>query len=526
MDRLKNFCAWAANLAFRDIPNDVLTRSRLQVMNTLAAMVAGRRTDPGAWHYREGSGPCQRFGEGSADAASAYFEYATDSMRHDFDDYLFMAHSCHSAVLAPLAVGQEVNASGREFLKAVVVANELEGRLGASTVLGPHNGQMWSFLHAAGAAVTTALLKNGDAEAVFHALALSLYNPNYPNTAGFMGGDSKNLTASIPGASGIRIGNRALAGDRAYPEIFEDEKGFLSSYAYVSLPEMMGGAGETWVTRTVSFKPVPGCAYLQAPMQAYTELREEHGFSGNDVESVDVDASLVTLLMESHSAPFWQAGPLTPVNVTFSVELGLGLAILEDDYGVSHLDREYLRVNSDRIRETADRVSLRHDWSRTVDVMRGITAAVDLQPLVGNRGLWTILGGVRKMRREHEGLSTGRELFNLALSGQVRNVLELFASPLDWDEFDLARAQLDDLRFNFGCELTVTLDSGERLARDLSGHRGRADGDPSTQKPIVKGKLWEQADAFYAGDRAEMLVDTVQDLPTSSLGVLTEVLFD
>ncbi|MFB6344306.1 MAG: MmgE/PrpD family protein, partial [bacterium] len=191
MSRLEEFSSWAVNLGYGEIPDDVLKKTRLQVMNMLAAMIAGYRTEQDTRQSGDG-GPCRTF-SGPNDAPGAFFDYALNAMRHDFDDYLLAAHSGHSSVLAPLAVGQAVNASGQDFLKAVAVANELEGRLGASTVLGPHNGQMWSFIHASGAAAATALLKNANSEEFLHAVLLSLYSPNYPNPAGFMGGDSKNL---------------------------------------------------------------------------------------------------------------------------------------------------------------------------------------------------------------------------------------------------------------------------------------------------------------------------------------------
>ncbi|MFB6346218.1 MAG: hypothetical protein ABEK50_10660, partial [bacterium] len=331
---------------------------------------------------------------------------------------------------------------------------------------------------------------------------------------------------AVPGSAGIRYAGRALAGDRGYRDILECDGGFLDTYCYVPLPEMMGGFGETWVTRTVAFKPAPGCAYLQSPLQAYRELRDEHGFSGQEVESVTVDAPLMTLLMESHSSPFWEESQLTPVNVTFSVALSLGVMLIEDDFGVDYLEKSYLESNSDAIREAAQSVTLNHSWDHTFQVMEGVTAGMDTGPLVEKHGYWSILNGLRSMREHHQGLSTSKELFSLITSGQFGKIMKLFDSPLDWETFDIGRAELDEFKFNFGASVTVELESEGELTRDLKGHRGRSEEKSARQKPIVEGKLWEQADAHYPSSRAEKLISSIQDLPETKLNQIVDVLFE
>src|SRR6266566_4810844 len=75
------------------------------------------------------------------------------SMALDFDDYVSFGHTGHSGVLVPLLLAADTGASGPDQLLGQVVANEVEARLGGACLIGPQNGQLWSFIHAAGGAV-------------------------------------------------------------------------------------------------------------------------------------------------------------------------------------------------------------------------------------------------------------------------------------------------------------------------------------------------------------------------------------
>ena len=77
-----------------------------------------------------------------------------------------------------------------------MAGNEVGGRLGAALFLGPHNGQFWSSIHCGSASVAAGVALGLDAERLAHALAIALYQPPYGLWPGFMGPDSKLLTAA------------------------------------------------------------------------------------------------------------------------------------------------------------------------------------------------------------------------------------------------------------------------------------------------------------------------------------------
>jgi 2-methylcitrate dehydratase PrpD len=172
---------FAAELSLGVIPARVAERARLQ---TAAVLAAGRAGERAAAPFAEHA-PAGPLGEVYAGAAA--------SIAHDWDDYLFMGHTGHSAVWTARAFAPEDRDTA---LVAQIAGNEVAGRLGAALFLGPHNGQFWSSIHCGGAAAAAGVALGLDAERLAHALAIALYQPPYGLWPGFMGPATKLLTAA------------------------------------------------------------------------------------------------------------------------------------------------------------------------------------------------------------------------------------------------------------------------------------------------------------------------------------------
>src|SRR5205085_3169309 len=177
------------------------------------------------------------------------------SIALDFDDYMSFAHTGHTAVLVPLLLSAETRAPADDQLVAQVVANEVEARLGGACLLGPLNGQLWSFVHAAGAALAAGRLLGLDETRLAHALAVSLYQAPRPTIPGFMAPDSKLLTAAEPARVGLRAARLAAAGVTGPLDVLDHPDGFLGAFADAPLRGMLRGLGEGWATLTLCIKP-------------------------------------------------------------------------------------------------------------------------------------------------------------------------------------------------------------------------------------------------------------------------------
>src|SRR4051794_10965163 len=130
--------AWIASRP--RIPDSARRAAKFQVLDMIAAVHASARgtvVDPiRAVRAFAGAGRSTFLATGErfapADAAPAT---AALSRAEDYADIGWMGHPCHSAVFASLAVAEHEGSSGADFVDAVVLANEIGGRIGASCLL-------------------------------------------------------------------------------------------------------------------------------------------------------------------------------------------------------------------------------------------------------------------------------------------------------------------------------------------------------------------------------------------------------
>src|SRR4051812_18663236 len=304
-----SFCAeageWAAQLRVADVPERPRERARLQTEATLAAARAGTAAAaPFAAVAPEGP-------------LGDVYRGATASMAHDWDDYLYMGHPGHSSVWVARAFAP---ADDDRALAAQVAGNEVAGRLGAALLLGPHNGQFWSSIHCASGAVAAGVALELSPEQLAHALAIALYQPAYGLWPGFMGPQSKLLTAAEPAVAGARAALLAAEGVTGALDIVEHPRGLLRNFAFVPRPAMLGALGDVWLTDTLAFKPYPGCAYLQAAVAAALEA----AVTPDDVAAIDIDAGMLTVGTEH----LGERAGMTPVGINFSAARSVAVALV------------------------------------------------------------------------------------------------------------------------------------------------------------------------------------------------------
>ena len=116
---LETLADWAISLRAEHIPARVLAAAGSQLRSVLGSLYAGAASPAGRLCRRAALGLASAGGARvlpSGEATSpfaAVLANAACSMAHDFDDYLFLGHTGHSAVLAALAVAEEVERQRR-----------------------------------------------------------------------------------------------------------------------------------------------------------------------------------------------------------------------------------------------------------------------------------------------------------------------------------------------------------------------------------------------------------------------------
>jgi hypothetical protein len=416
----------------------VLERARLQ---TAAVLAAGRAGEQAAGPFAAGT---------PGGAPGEVYMGAAASIAHDWDDYLYMGHTGHSAVWTARAFAPE---DPERALLAQIAGNEVAGRLGAALFLGPHNGQFWASIHCGGAAAAAGVALGLDAERLAHAIAIALYQPPYGLWPGFMGPATKLLTAAEPAAQGARAALLAAEGIRGPLDVIEHRRGLLTNFAFVRRPGLLGALGRVWLTDTLAFKPLPGCAYLQAAVDAALSAE----LTPSDVAGIDVEAGVLTVAMEA-LAP---SDATTPAAINFSAARSVAIALIAGALTHEQLDPAWLSERRAEIEELAARVRVRHDWELTLETVRGPVEAgastADVRP-----GGW-----LRVLRRMRElGMPEVidlRELRSLLARHDLRGELWRVARTRG---DGIESLDTGAMRMSFPCRLRIRLRSGRTLAFD------------------------------------------------------------
>jgi 2-methylcitrate dehydratase PrpD len=501
---IDTIAAWDCGLEYDDIPDRVIEKARLQVLNIIAAALSGRHCDAlghvGTMDLPDGTATVLSAGR-KTNAENAAFVNALYSMSFDFDDYLFMGHTGHSSVLVPLAIAEETGCTLRELLLAQVVANEVEGRLGASVLLGHHNGQMWSYIHAAGAAAAASKLLGLSKEQTASAIALSLYQPNYPLAPGFMLSDSKLLTASLPILSGMMCAKLAQTGMTGNTVLLEAENGFLSRFAYLPLPHMFSGFGEWWVTDTIAFKPYPGCAYIDTAVDSILGIMDEYEqkmgrpIEPSDIKHIDVFASILTMGMNALSE-MYDNNTLHPVNINFSLPKSVAIALINRSLRAEHLSSAMLSRDENVIRSLSQKVRLHHDWQYTLKTQASFYNAIGGKFILKDAGVFQLIKAFRSMRRDLPSMPLnpiGLLKAWSALPGhEKRAIKDGIGKRNDY-------VKMDSFTFSFGARVRVDMNDGNVYEAESIVPRGASTVD---QKKVVMDKL---AHALGSEQRAKAL---------------------
>lgn len=499
---LEHVAGWVAALTPADVPSRLYTLADVQALSIFAAAAAGRLTSAGRAVARAvarrapAGGDHVLVGGGSADLLTAVDAAAQWSMVQDYDDYLFMGHTGHSAVWTAYYVGAAVGADAARVRTAQVLANEVAGRLGASLVVGPHNGQLWAPIHRIGAAAATAWLLGLDARATAHAMAIALYDANDPVVRGFMGPNSKLRTASASTVAGIEAAWAAAEGLEGALDIIEHPQGFWRRFTFAPIRGTFRGLGHTWVGDTLAIKPFPGCAYVDTVVEAVRAVlaqhRERYGYDVAlyDLEHVSIAAGLLTVGMDQLSRPAVAAGLLTPVVVNFSVPLSVAATLLYGHLDGTNMEAEALAADADVLQELAARVKLEHDIGYTVRLLRAVDRVSPLTDWLQALDRT----GIRRARAWYGGEISrglgGLAALRSALSHDDRTflrqrvlwpLLKRAAAPLyGFPPAEVPFDQIDftQLKLPFPARATLVLRSGVRLTAEVvepPGAAGRAD---------------------------------------------------
>lgn len=413
MTALERLAAWACDLRLADAPTDVAMRLRLQSLSVLGATAAGIASADVA-PVLSLARAAQRGphvvapGLPGLPLDAALGTAAALSVALDYDDYLLCGHPGHTAHWASWLVGGEAGSSWDEVQTAQLAANEVMGRLGGLCLGGRQNGQAWAFLHAFGGALAGGLLRRLGPGKLANALAISLCMAPHVDWKAF-GTAAKVLVAGEPLRAGWRAAVLAEAGMEGPLDLLEPGSDFLAVFSGGRpLEGWLTGLGEAWLTRTLTYKLVPGCAYAGTAIEALAELMAEvRRYEGRelgpaDVLRIDVDAGLLTAGME---LLLGRTGPdetawRRPSAIGFSTARSLSLLLARG----GTLDPlafapGALAEAGALVGDLPSRVHVHHDWRMTLGAWNTLRQQVEIDHLLAGLGPSALVAASLRARR-------------------------------------------------------------------------------------------------------------------------------
>lgn len=289
----------AADWTRRPLPAPVAHDARRAVLDWFAALLPGTVEGPAvalsqALASERGQGRAVSYAGGQAGAPRhAAMLNGTASHTAEFDD-IFRDGGYHPGcptISAALAVAQDVGASGEEFLRAVIGGYEVGCRI--AMALQPSHYRNWHItatVGTIGAAVSTAMLKGGDAATIGHAIAIA---------SSFAGGHQENLqgeglTKPMHGGhaadAGVLAGLAAAAGVTGSPDSLHAPHGYAAATSDSTGNWSAGfeGLGEWTPISRMTFKNHGCCGHIFPTLDGLTWLRSQTPFGPEDVRRIEV----------------------------------------------------------------------------------------------------------------------------------------------------------------------------------------------------------------------------------------------
>lgn len=354
MNTTELLAQYVCNTKFEDFPPEVIEKAKWIVKDYFGCAIGGYATGVGRAAIRQ---VCDMGGAAEATvigtnhkvpAACAAFANATLSNILDFDDtYTGSSHPGNTIVSAAVAVAEKVQATGKDFLTAVIVGYEVALRVGNATRLSKDKVQrLWpgTSWQGTGAIAAASKLLKLDHQQTINAFGLAcgvapvpLAVPKFSHSSlgwfknGFAWTTFTGVFWSIFAESGIA----------GITNVFDDPGGFweiIGSDRYFK-DEMVSGLGEKYLILDVDFKPFPSCRWTHTGITAVSELTVD-----NNIEADQVQEVLIRSI--ARIGGFMQYPPMTYGDVSFCFPYQIALALKRVTPGPAWFNLELMKEPS------------------------------------------------------------------------------------------------------------------------------------------------------------------------------------
>ena len=361
--------AFAASLAFADVPESARTTVRRAFLDTVGVTLAGAVEGAGASAF-ETSGTAPDAADvatilglaGDDGPAERALRTGTASHALDYDDLSWGMDGHPSVTLVPplFALAGERGASGEALVTAYAAGFEVECAL-ADPISPEHYEAGWhatATFGALGAAAAAASLLDLDGTETRHAL-----NAAASTAAGLkrnFGSMTKPLHAGLCARSGVTAALLAENGFTADARAVSGDRGFWGLYG----PDDTGAFEfdtDEWAldTEGIHVKYYPCCYFTHTSIAATQALVDEHAIAVEDVERIEVRAA------QGAADALHHADPETGLEAKFSMEYAVACGAVRDRVGLDAFEDDAL--DDPAVQRVRERVEFGVDGSLEYD---------------------------------------------------------------------------------------------------------------------------------------------------------------
>ena len=292
---------YVSHLQYQDLPDDVISYSKLLVLDYLTSAMAGYKVNKvfnkvvldviGGMGGKPES--TVLFGGGKLPAVHAGFINAVYGHGADMDDGNRTAtgHPGTAIIPAVLSLAEAHGISGKDAITAIVAGYDVYVRLGnvmmpSHFLRGFHStGTIGAVAAGAAAAKTLGLTEDG----VRRSISLAAVQASGLHEVSDSGQMAKPLNPGNAARTGIVSALFSRAGADAPKDPLEGDKGFLKAFAdgadWSTLPDDLG---KHFKITTCYIKLYPACRHAHAPVDAALRLRETGILEPNAVEAIKI----------------------------------------------------------------------------------------------------------------------------------------------------------------------------------------------------------------------------------------------
>jgi 2-methylcitrate dehydratase PrpD len=308
---------YVATALDRELPADVVARTKLHVLDTLAAMVSGSRLKPGdlAARYVDSLGgkpQAMVIGTGivtstvNAALANAMAAHADET---DDTNPIGPVHLGCGAVSAALATAEFTGRTGTDLLRAVTLAYDIGARMVAALGVGEASRRhspsclTTTFVAAAAAAAMLRL----DSRQVRHAFS---YAAQQASGIGFWTRDREHVEkafdfAGMGARNGVTAATMVAMGFSAVEDPFSGTDNIYSALADKPAPEkLLAELGSSYAVFGTTIKKWTVGAPLQSVLDSIAALLDDPGVRADNIKHIRVDMpTAVMRIVDNSTSP-------------------------------------------------------------------------------------------------------------------------------------------------------------------------------------------------------------------------------